>query len=155
LTTLKSYLDTILILREHAIDFVVTGTFALYLQKKNFGEQYEIKDCDIFITYTQENLLAFLTCMQANGWKVKIWEEEIDFPRLMEQAEGKYYIRCTKNDLIFDATYEHEAAIYGDPAVDTIYVNNIPVIDSKKILSGKKYRGYERDLAAVEVFESL
>jgi hypothetical protein len=69
---------------------VVTGTFALYLQKKNFGEQYEIKDCDIFITYTQENLLAFLTCMQANDWKVKIWEEEIDFPRLMEQAEGKY-----------------------------------------------------------------
>lgn len=152
---LELYIESLKNLQEAKISFAVTGTFALYLQKKKFAECYTIKDCDIFISYHEETLRRFVIAMRQAGWTVKIWEEEADLSTLMQQAKDKYYIRCTNNELIFDATYEHEANIYGDPEKDIIQVNGMPVINAAKILEGKKYRNTERDRRAVECFGNV
>ncbi len=149
---LERYLEIINTLQENNLSFVVTGTFALYLQDTSFAERYTIKDCDIFIDYKEEIIFSFVSLMKQEKWSVNVWKEEIDNQNLMPQLNGKYYIRCTKDDLVFDATYEHEAEIYGDPIKDLKIINGIPVIAADKILAGKRYRGTERDLRAVECF---
>ncbi len=152
---LKTYIETLYYLQKNNILFTVTGTFALYLQERKFSEKYSIKDCDIFIANTKENLSAFVLSMKAQQWEVWIWEEPVLMKNLMEQAKGKKYIRCTKHSLIVDATYEHEAAVFGDPKNDTILVEGLSVIRATKILSGKKHRGTERDLLAITCFKNL
>ncbi len=154
MNALESYIDQLKKLQEEKILFTVTGTFALYLQQKNFATCYTINDCDIFIPFSEDMLQRFVIAVRKGGWKVKIWEEEADLSSLMQQAKGKYYLRCTKDDLILDATYEHEAHIYGDPEKDSIEADGMPVIKAAKILEGKKYRNTEKDRRAVECFES-
>lgn len=152
MSRLEWYIDQLKTLQETKIPFTVTGTFALYLQEKSFATCYSINDCDIFIPYAEYVLKDFIIAMRRSGWLVKIWEEEADLSCLMQQAKDKYYIRCTKNDLILDATYEYEAHIYGDPERDAILVDGMFMINAAKILEGKKYRNTERDRRAVECF---
>jgi hypothetical protein len=155
LNWLSHYIEILKTLQENKIPFAVTGTFALYLQNKKFSEQYELKDCDIFIEYTSEALTSFVGIMRDHDWSVKIWEEEAIIENLLQQAEGKYYIRCTKENLILDGTYDYEKDKFGDMKKDLIYQEGLPMICASKILEGKKYRGTERDLLAVEVFNSI
>lgn len=152
---LTHYIEILKLLHANHLSFAVTGTFGLYLQNKTFAQNYSLKDCDIFIRYSEETLRSIILLMKNNGWHTTLWEEEINLEGLMKQAEGKYYIRCRKEHLILDATYDYEADKFGDMNKDLIYVNELPVINASKILEGKKYRGTEKDLLSIAVFKNL
>jgi hypothetical protein len=149
------YREALKTLSFNKVEFVVIGTYGLWLRLKGQRFSFEINDCDIIIKNEPENIQRFATAMLNLLWKVEVWGETISLPIENSLLNGKIYLRARRKDLIIDATYECEYIPWLELFENSSMFGGIPVACFEHIFKLKRIRGTEVDFKVIEEIQRM
>jgi hypothetical protein len=146
---LQHYQEALELLVHEGVRFCVIGTYGLLLHGIDLSN-YKMRDCDLMCA--KDQLKAFATTMHSAGWAMTVWEEPLPMPFTEQQIDGKFYIRCKKNEHQIDMTYEHDSFAIEPIVQSAQMIDGVPVASIEWIITLKRSTKRARDLEFLSAY---
>ena len=150
----RLYLRTLHQLVAAGVPFGVLGTFALRQHCPTLPRRL-VADCDLLLPPDAAALNTLTDFLQADGWRVTLWEQPITLPLQAADLTGKYYLRARQAGAVLDCAYEND--FLGWPAfwADCRCHHGLPLLEPAALLQQKAQVGRPADLAVLRWWQQI
>lgn len=139
---MEAYIPALQSLVGEGVEFAIIGTWALKVHFPVAMRDYVIRDCDIVLQPTEENLRRAVRVLRGDGWRVTAWEEEVWDDFSGGDLAGKYYLRARFGELTLDATFECQIP-WEAMAAGIDWRDGLPLASIKDILDLKRRKAVD------------
>lgn len=139
------YLRTLRQLVAAGLPFVGLGTFALRRQCPALPRRL-VADCDLQFPPDAAVLTRLTELLQADAWRVTLWEEPVQLPLTSAALAGKYYLRARRAGAVLDCTYENVYLSWPETLAASYCYEGLPQLRIAVILHHKALTGRPTDL---------
>lgn len=149
---MEDYLSILQVLQREGVQYCVIGTWALKVYFPQEMKDYVLRDCDIVLSSSINNLHKAISVLKQENWQVTLWNEPIPLEANDTFFLGKYYIRAKKEDFVLDLTYEPKIS-WKELATSISYVLDIPLASIEHILILKRKKAI--DAGTLDAFQNF
>lgn len=137
---------------------IVFGSFGLLLTHPSVLEDFP-HDVDIVVPDEKQTVLKLAHCLQAQGYTVFSWQDEITKDFDSGLLNGRYYIRAIRKEnkrvYMADITYESDGTDFSALSQDTVSADGITVLGVRSYIDRLKARGNSKDKIYAQRLASL